>query len=92
MLSNEETEPMVVSSFMETADEVITEVDKTLTTELAETESSLKSTCEKGECVPFVSCPAHINIENNQYCETSTGKKGICCCTGQNHTGRYFIY
>lgn len=38
-------------------------------------------------CVNFVSCPAHVRLTSKKYCELVGGSKGICCKTGQNHTG-----
>ncbi|KAL1490768.1 hypothetical protein ABEB36_013412 [Hypothenemus hampei] len=38
-------------------------------------------------CVPLVSCPAHLRIEHNHYCQTKANRKGVICTTGQNHTG-----
>lgn len=53
------------------------------------TTEKYKGSCEEGsECVHFVSCPAHVTVDKKKFCQTETGKKGICCCTGQNHTGK----
>lgn len=52
---------------------------------------STKITCNDGSfCVPFVQCPAHIRNEIKKLCQITTGREGVCCSTGQNHTGLCF--
>lgn len=40
----------------------------------------------QASCVPFVHCPAHVREPNVVECHLKTGKPGVCCSTGQNHT------
>lgn len=46
------------------------------------------SCVDGSECVNFVSCPAHVRLTAKRYCELIGGSKGICCKTGQNHSGK----
>ncbi|XP_059614078.1 chorion peroxidase [Phlebotomus argentipes] len=43
-------------------------------------------------CVPPIQCPAHVNLpaaEKPRPCELASGSgHGLCCTTGQNHTGQ----
>lgn len=41
----------------------------------------------KRNCVPYVQCPAHVRDGIEEGCHVSDGRLGICCSTGQNHTG-----
>ncbi|KAF5299451.1 hypothetical protein FQR65_LT01031 [Abscondita terminalis] len=38
------------------------------------------------ECVLPVQCPAHVRDETTLHCKTLSGRTGVCCTTGQNHT------
>lgn len=39
------------------------------------------------ECVLPVQCPAHVQEQGALKCTTLSGRSGLCCSTGQNHTG-----
>lgn len=41
-------------------------------------------------CVPPVQCPAHVRDDSKKYCSVIGGRRGICCTSGQNHTGKEF--
>lgn len=38
-------------------------------------------------CVAFVSCPAHVRIKVKSMCKLASGREGVCCSSGGNHTG-----
>lgn len=50
--------------------------------------------CPTGiKCVPHIQCPAHLKMDKKmrpQVCELNGGKHGLCCTSGQNHTGKAF--
>ncbi|KAF2881077.1 hypothetical protein ILUMI_25098 [Ignelater luminosus] len=49
---------------------------------------SHKDVClHDAECVLPVQCPAHVHDESLKKCTIATGRSGVCCTTGQNHTG-----
>ncbi|KAK5650372.1 hypothetical protein RI129_001401 [Pyrocoelia pectoralis] len=39
------------------------------------------------ECLLPVQCPAHVHDDSLMKCKTLLGRVGICCSSGQNHTG-----
>lgn len=53
-----------------------------------------KDVClHEAECVLPVQCPAHVHDDPLKQCTIATGRTGVCCTTGQNHTGkRYSLY
>lgn len=47
-----------------------------------------RDVCEEdGICVLPVQCPAHVRDEDKHFCTVIGGRKGVCCTSGQNHTG-----
>lgn len=44
---------------------------------------------EDAVCVPMVQCPAHVRDEAKQLCTIIGGRQGVCCSSGQNHTGKF---
>lgn len=47
---------------------------------------------EDAVCVPPVQCPAHVRDEGKQFCTITGGRQGVCCTSGQNHTGKMNRY
>ncbi|KAK4882891.1 hypothetical protein RN001_006210 [Aquatica leii] len=41
---------------------------------------------QEADCVIPVQCPAHVRDEAKLHCKTLSGRAGVCCTTGQNHT------
>lgn len=52
-----------------------------------------KDVCTEDDaiCVLPVQCPAHVKSEKVNYCMVIGGRKGICCVSGQNHTGNFIL-
>lgn len=47
---------------------------------------------ENAICVTPVQCPAHVRADYKKFCSVVGGRKGVCCNTGQNHTGNWYNY
>lgn len=51
-----------------------------------------RDVCEEdAKCVLPVQCPAHVYGAAKDRCTSLGGRKGVCCTTGHNHTGRFSL-